>query len=477
MNKEFVEALNDLEKNRGIPKQQLLDALEKALISVYRGKVKNPDANVIVAIDPDTGAIEVNLRKTVVEEVFDPITEVALDEVREFDPDYELGDMVDYEQQIDDLGRIAAQTVKQVVVQGVRDIERGMIYDEFIDKESELISGIIQRVSNETVFVGLGRTEGIMATAEQVKGERYTMNARMKFYIIDVRKSMKGPQVFLSRSHPGLVRKLFELEVSEIQDGIVVIESLAREAGNRSKMAVSSSDESVDPVGACVGARGARVQAVVDELLGEKIDIIPWTENVEENVSNALAPAKVEKVVYDEENNIATAIVPDYQLSLAIGKEGQNVRLAAKLCNMKIDIKSHTQYFGDASESLSGMLDEEGYLNPDDFMSDDEKAEAAEAAEAVTEDEAEAAETPEVTESEAEEVAEAVTEDEAEAAETLEVTETEPVTEDDSEASETPEVTETEAADEPESAEVEETAETGEPEEITEESEQTEEQD
>ncbi|MDR2611007.1 MAG: transcription termination factor NusA [Clostridiales Family XIII bacterium] len=408
MNKEFITALNDLEKSKNIPKEQILDALEKAIIGVYRSKVKNPDANVIVDIDPNTGVIEVNLRKTVVDEVMDPVTEVSLEEVREFDPDYEEGDMVDYEQQIDDLGRIAAQTVKQVVFQNVREIERGLIYDEFIDKEMELISGVIQRVSHETVFVNLGRTEGIMAAAEQVKGERYTMNARMKFFIVDVRRSMKGPQVFLSRSHPALVRRLFELEVSEIQEGIVTIESIAREAGSRTKMAVSSSDESVDPVGACVGARGARVQAVVDELFGEKIDIIPWGEDAEENVSSALAPAKVEKVVYNEEENIATVVVPDYQLSLAIGKEGQNVRLAAKLAGMKIDIKSHTQYFGGASDDLAGMLDDEGYLNPDDFMTNSEIAEAAAAAETTAEEpeEAEAAEGEETAETEVVEAAE-----------------------------------------------------------------------
>jgi N utilization substance protein A len=280
---------------------------------------------------------------------------------------------------MDDLGRIAAQTVKQVVFQNVREIERGLIYDEFIDKEMELISGVIQRVSHDTVFVNLGRTEAIMAASEQVRGERYTMNSRMKFFIVDVRRSMKGPQVFLSRSHPALVRRLFELEVSEIQEGIVTIENIAREAGSRTKMAVSSNEESVDPVGACVGARGARVQAVVDELFGEKIDIIPWGEEIEENVSSALAPAKVEKVVYNEDENIATAVVPDYQLSLAIGKEGQNVRLAAKLAGMKIDIKSHTQYFGGASGDLTSMLDEEGYLNPDDFMTSNETKDAAEA--------------------------------------------------------------------------------------------------
>ncbi|MCI7619764.1 MAG: transcription termination factor NusA, partial [Firmicutes bacterium] len=246
-----------------------------------------------------------------------------------------------------DFGRIAAQTAKQVVVQRIREAERGMIFDDFITRQGEIVTGTVQRVSNETLFVNIGKTEGILSANEQVPGERYQVNDRLKVYIMDVKKTNKGPQVFLSRSHPGLVKRLFELEVPEIEDGTVEIRGIAREAGSRTKMAVYTEFENVDPVGSCVGTRGARVQAIVDELHGEKIDIIPWSEDPEQLIANVLSPAKVEKVIIDEsDEKIATVVVPDYQLSLAIGKEGQNVRLAARVSGWKIDIKSHTQYFG-----------------------------------------------------------------------------------------------------------------------------------
>jgi N utilization substance protein A len=387
LNKEFIEALDELEKEKGIPKEQLLEALKRALESAYKGRNKSTEENVDVEIDPSTGEIQILHYKNVVETVEDDGTEVSLAEMRSYDPDYEIGDVAVFPVPVEELGRIAAQTAKQVVFQTVRDIERGMVYDEYIGKQNEIITGNVQRVSNETVFVSIGRTEGLMSPGEQVRGERYTVSSRLKFYIVDVRKSQKGPQIFLSRSHPGLVKRLFEIEVPEIQDGIVSIESLAREAGSRTKMAVSSSDDNVDPVGACVGNRGARVQAVVDEIFGEKIDIIPWNDNQEDNIMNALSPAKVEKIILEEGENTATAVVPDYQLSLAIGKEGQNVRLAAKLCGVKIDIKSHTQYYGAVSDigALDGELDEEGYLNPDDFLSEDAEPEKAAETDEVTE--------------------------------------------------------------------------------------------
>jgi len=249
-----------------------------------------------------------------------------------------------------DFGRIAAQTAKQVVVQRIREAERGLIYDDYSSRQSEIVTGIIQRISNDTVFINMGKTEGILAATEQVPGEKYVVNSRIKVFIMDVKKTTKGPQVYLSRSHPGLVKRLFELEVPEIQDGIVEIKSISREAGSRTKMAVYTADENVDPVGACVGSRGTRVQAIVDELFGEKIDIINWSEDPEKLISSALSPAKVEKVIIHEEGKSATVIVPDYQLSLAIGKEGQNVRLAAKLCGWKIDIKSHTQFFPEGDD-------------------------------------------------------------------------------------------------------------------------------
>lgn len=351
MNKEFIQALEDLEKDKGISKQQLLESIEVALLAAYK-KNKGNTQNVHIDINEETGEIDITYRKTVVETVEDPDSEIALEEVLQFDPDYVVGDVVEYPEPLENFGRIAAQTAKQVVTQRLREAERGMIFDEFTGRQSEIINGTIQRVSNDTVFVNLGRTEGILAKPEQVRGERYVVNNRMKFYIMDVRKSLKGPQVYLSRSHPGLVKRLFELEVPEIQDGLVEIKSLAREAGSRTKMAVATNDESVDPVGSCVGNRGIRVQSVVDELFGEKIDIITWSDNPEENINSALSPSKVEKVILDEEENSAIAIVPDYQLSLAIGREGQNVRLAAKLCGWKIDIKSHSQYYGEEEEEM-----------------------------------------------------------------------------------------------------------------------------
>ncbi len=341
MNKEFIFAMDALEKEREISKDLLIEAIESALVSAYK-KNYGTSQNVRVR---EQGDIDVFMRKDVVEEATDPFVEVALEEARSIDPEYELGDVIEYRVTPKDFGRIAAQTAKQVVVQRIREAERGMVYEDYINRQSEIVTGVIHRISNETVFVNIGRTEGILPVNEQVRGERYIVNSRIKVYIMDVKKTTKGPQVYLSRSHPGLVKRLFELEVPEIQDGVVEIKSIAREAGSRTKIAVYTEDENVDPVGACVGARGIRVQAVVDELFDEKIDIINWSGNPEEMISSALSPAKVEKVFIHEDEKSATVVVPDYQLSLAIGKEGQNVRLAAKLCGWKIDIKSHTQYF------------------------------------------------------------------------------------------------------------------------------------
>lgn len=354
MNKELILAMDDLEKERDISKDLLIEAIESALVSAYK-KNYGTAQNVRVSIDRERGDVDVFMRKDVVDVVTNPLVEVALEEARAIDPEYELGDVIEYKVTPKDFGRIAAQTAKQVVVQRIREAERGIIYEDYVNRQSEIVTGIIHRISNETVFVNLGRTEGILPVNEQVKGERYEVNSRIKVYIMDVKKTTKGPQVFLSRSHPGLVKRLFELEVPEIQDGIVEIKSIAREAGSRTKIAVYSDDENVDPVGACVGTRGIRVQAVVNELFDEKIDIINWSDDPAGMISNALAPAKVEKVIINEDEKSATVIVPDYQLSLAIGKEGQNVRLAAKLTAWKIDIKSSSQY----SESADDYIEDE----------------------------------------------------------------------------------------------------------------------
>lgn len=345
MNKEFILAVEELEKEKGISKDTLIDAIESALVSAYKKNYSNSQ-NVRVNINRVTGDIDVFMRKIVVtdEEVMDEYGELTLDEAHEIDPSYKLGDVIENRVTPRDFGRIAAQTAKQVVVQRIREAERGQIFDEFSSRQGEIVTGTVQRVSNETVFINIGKTEGILAVNEQVAGEKYTVNSRLKVYIMDVKKTTKGPQVYLSRSHPGLVKRLFELEVPEIRDGIVEIKSMSREAGSRTKMAVYTADPDVDPVGSCVGPRGTRVQAVVDELFDEKIDIINWSERPDELVRSALSPAKTEKVFINEAEQSATVVVPDFQLSLAIGKEGQNVRLAAKLCGWKIDIKSHSQY-------------------------------------------------------------------------------------------------------------------------------------
>ena len=397
MNKEFIQAIEDLEKEKHISKEILLEAIESALVSAYK-KNYGTSQNVRVDINEETGDINVYMRMDVVadEEIEDELTQIPLSEAMEIDPRYEVGDVVEYQVTPRDFGRIAAQTAKQVVVQRIREAERGMIFDNFITRQGEILTGTVQRISNETLFVNVGNTEGILSPNEQVPGERYKVNDRLKVYIMDVRKTNKGPQVFLSRSHPGLVKRLFELEVPEIEDGTVEIKGIAREAGSRTKMAVYTEYENVDPVGACVGTRGNRVQAIVDELHGEKIDIITWSEDPEVLIANVLSPAKVEKVIIpDEDEKSAIVIVPDYQLSLAIGKEGQNVRLAARVSGWKIDIKSHSQY--------EAMLEEDEDL----FVEVDDEADFVEAEPEVAE--------AEVAESEVE-VAEVEAEPETEAA-------------------------------------------------------------
>lgn len=424
MNREFIEAMEQLEKEKHISKDVLLETIESALVSAYK-KNYGTAQNVRVVIDPDDGEIAVLMRKDIVaeEDIEDDMIQMSLEEAHEIDPRYEIGDAIEFAVTPRDFGRIAAQTAKQVVVQRIREAERGMVYDDFITRQGEIVTGTVQRKSGETMFINIGRAEGILSANEQVPGEHFKVHQRLKVYIMDVKKTTKGPQVFLSRSHPGLVKMLFELEVPEIQDGTVEIRGIAREAGSRTKMAVYSEDENVDPVGACVGTRGSRVQSVVDELNGEKIDIIFWSDSPEELIANVLSPATVEEVIIeDEEEKTATAIVPDYQLSLAIGKQGQNVRLAAKVSGWKIDIMSHTQYeeaLAAAEAEYEEELEEAGY---DEEFPQEESPEvpAADYEEELTEEEPTEIsedEEPEAPDEEPEDIAEPAEEEAEDAAE------------------------------------------------------------
>lgn len=342
MNMEFIEALEQIAKEKNITKEVLLETIEAALISAYRknfGSVQN----VRVAIDRLTGEVKVFSRKNVVEDIEDERIEISLEEARQEDPRYNLDDIVEIEVTPKDFGRIAAQTAKQVVVQRIREAERSMIYEEFRNREGDIITGIVQRQEQKNVFIDLGKIEAVLTSTEQIPNEIYQMGDRLKTYLVEVKKTTKGPQVLVSRTHPGLLKRLFELEVPEIYEGVVEIKSTAREAGSRSKIAVYSRNEDVDPIGSCVGPKGARVQTIVNELKGEKIDIVKWDIDPIKFVANALSPSKVLSVEIDEKEKIARVVVPDNQLSLAIGKEGQNARLSAKLTNWKIDIKSQSQ--------------------------------------------------------------------------------------------------------------------------------------
>lgn len=345
MNAEFMQAFEQLGKEKGIAPEVLFDAIEAALISAYKRNFGSAQ-NVRVSLDRLTGEIHVYARKTIVENVSDSRLEMDLSEARDIDARYELGDIVEIEVTPKDFGRIAAQTAKQVVVQRIREAERGIIYEEFSNRESDILTGIVQRIEQKNVFIDLGKAEAILGPSEQIPGEVYKHGDRIKSYIVEVKKTTKGPQILVSRTHPGLLKRLFELEVPEIHDGIVEIKSVAREPGMRSKIAVHSRDENVDPVGACVGHKGMRVQAIVNELKGEKIDIVKWSADPAKYIANALSPAKVVTVDVNETEKVSRVVVPDYQLSLAIGKEGQNARLAAKLSGWKIDIKSESQAQG-----------------------------------------------------------------------------------------------------------------------------------
>ena len=346
MNQEFIGALKEIVKDKGISEDLLFTTIEDALVAAYKKNYAGPTSsaqNVKVTIDRESGEIHVYSQKVVVEEVFDNVTEIGLEEAQEIKPTYDLDDVVDFEVTPKNFGRVAAQLAKGVVTQRIREAERSIIYNEYKEKEYDIITGTVLREDKGNVFVNIGKLETAIGPNEQIPREKYKFNEKIKLYVVEVKNTSKGAQIIVSRTHPGLVKRLFELEVPEIYEGVVEIKSISREAGSRSKIAVVSHDENVDPMGACVGPKGARVQNIVNELKGEKIDIIKWSKNPEEFIASSLSPAKVVSVTVDEDSKSAKVVVEDNQLSLAIGKEGQNVRLAAKLTNWKIDIKSKSQ--------------------------------------------------------------------------------------------------------------------------------------
>lgn len=362
---ELLAALKEVSKEKGIREEALFEAIETGLVSAYK-KGNNKSAYVRASIDRITGNIEVYAHKRVVEEVHDPLNEISLEAAREIELRYELGDLVEIVATPRNFGRIAAMTAKQVVVQKIREAERGMVYDEYSDKEHEILTAIVDTVENHKVHVIIGRTHGILEPAQQIPGEEYHPGDRIKVYVLEVsnRETTVGSQVIVSRTHPGLVKRLFEMEVPEIKSGTVQIMSIAREPGQRTKMAVRSTNPDVEPVGSCVGARGMRVENVVNELKTEKIDIIKWSNNPAEYIGNALNPARVTSVTVAEKEKTARVVVPDNQLSLAIGKEGQNARLAAKLTGWRIDIKSESQVLNEAEAKQAQDIPEQEQEEP-----------------------------------------------------------------------------------------------------------------
>lgn len=361
MNNELLEALTILEQEKNISKETLLEAIENSLLTACKNHFGKAD-NIKVNIDPETCEFHVLAEKTVVEKVEDDVTEISLANARMIDSEYNLGDVVNVEVKSKEFGRIATQNAKNVILQKIREEERKAIYSEYYSMEKDVVTGIVQRYVGKNISINLGKADAILTENEQVKGEVFKPTERIKVYILEVKFTPKGPKIMVSRTHPELVKRLFESEVTEVKDGIVEIKSIAREAGSRTKIAVYSNDPDVDPVGACVGMNGARVNAIVSELRGEKIDIINWNENPAMLIENALSPAKVISVIADGEEKSAKVVVPDYQLSLAIGKEGQNARLAARLTGFKIDIKSETQ----ARESGEFMDYENDYEDYDE---------------------------------------------------------------------------------------------------------------
>ena len=374
MSNELLEALNILEQEKNISKETLLEAIENSLVTACKNHFGKSD-NVKVEIDPETCAFSCYQEKTVVDVVEDPVEEISLADAHKVNGNYQLGDIVRVEVKSKEFGRIATQNAKNVILQKIREEERKVIFDEYNSKEKDVVTGVVQRYIGKNVSINLGKADALLTESEQIKGEVFKPTERIKVYFLEVKSTSKGPKILVSRTHPELVKRLFESEVTEVKEGIVEIKAISREAGSRTKIAVWSNDPNVDPVGACVGMNGARVNAIVNELRGEKIDIITWDENPAILIQNALSPAKVISVIADADEKSAKVVVPDYQLSLAIGKEGQNARLAARLTGFKIDIKSETQ----ARES-GDFMDYENDYEEDDYdddydYSDDELAE------------------------------------------------------------------------------------------------------
>ena len=390
MNKELMGALDELERDKNISKETLLDAIEQSLIQAYKNHFGKAD-NVHVTINRETGDFSVFADRTVVEFVDDPAEEISLVEAQKQNTNAEIGDIIKVPIHSDKFGRIATQNAKNVILQKIREEERKVLFDQYHGNEKEVVTGIVQRVVGHNVSVNLGKADAILGENEQVKGETFKPTERIKVYILEVKDTPKGPRILVSRTHPGLVKRLFESEVAEVKDGTVEIKSIAREAGSRTKLAVWSNDPDVDPVGACVGVNGARVSAIVNELRGEKIDIINWDENPAILIENALSPAKVIAVMADPDEKTALGVVPDYQLSLAIGKEGQNARLAARLTGFKIDIKSETQA-RESGDFYDYDEEDDEYYDEDEYEEASEEAAADEEAEAPAQDESEVTE-------------------------------------------------------------------------------------
>ena len=360
MNPDFLDALRQIEREKEIPLEVLLSTIESALETAYK-KNYAATGDVRVRVSSSKGGFHVYCEKDVVQEVENEHTEISIQDAREHDPEVDAGDVIEIEVTPENFGRIAAQTAKQVVVQRIREAERERVYEEFGERVGEVLTGTVQRREQRNVFVNVGKVEALLPPAEQVTTEPYRFNDRIKVYVLEVRRTPKGPQVVVSRTHPSLIRRLFELEVPEVAEGIVSMKSIAREPGARTKVAVHSSDEKVDPMGACVGHRGTRVQSVVNELYDEKIDIVRWNEQIEKFIGESLSPAKAVSVTCDEETKTALVLMPDSQLSLAIGKSGQNVRLAARLTGWRIDIRSESQVTDKAgAEEEPGETDVEG---------------------------------------------------------------------------------------------------------------------